>query len=150
MLNFWTSELEMLSEARARLANTQGKKAKRKAREKQLEEARWYLLSFFSGFFVFGWRLFEQSQNWLWSQQGITVCNFCYWQLSEDHYFFMISFWDCAQTEGKMKSGWPGRKLQFKLRSTWTQPLLYCTLFCASTELRGVNTRPSEATFHTF
>ncbi|CAI2179217.1 16049_t:CDS:10 [Funneliformis geosporum] len=31
---------EMLSEARARLANTQGKKAKRKAREKQLEEAR--------------------------------------------------------------------------------------------------------------
>lgn len=34
------TELEMLSEARARLANTQGKKAKRKAREKQLEEAR--------------------------------------------------------------------------------------------------------------
>ncbi|VDN20428.1 unnamed protein product [Gongylonema pulchrum] len=33
-------ELEMLSEARARLANTQGKKAKRKAREKQLSEAR--------------------------------------------------------------------------------------------------------------
>ncbi|KAI6225702.1 hypothetical protein M3Y95_00725000 [Aphelenchoides besseyi] len=33
-------ELEMLSEARARLANTQGKKAKRKAREKQLAEAR--------------------------------------------------------------------------------------------------------------
>ncbi|KAL8599052.1 CDC5 cell division cycle 5-like protein [Nucella lapillus] len=33
-------ELEMLSEARARLANTQGKKAKRKARKKQLEEAR--------------------------------------------------------------------------------------------------------------
>ncbi|XP_018305573.1 cell division cycle 5-like protein [Mycetomoellerius zeteki] len=33
-------ELEMLSEAHARLANTQGKKAKRKAREKQLEEAR--------------------------------------------------------------------------------------------------------------
>ena len=32
--------MEMLSEARARLANTQGKKAKRKAREKQLEEAR--------------------------------------------------------------------------------------------------------------
>ncbi|SCZ90092.1 BZ3500_MvSof-1268-A1-R1_Chr9g10706 [Microbotryum saponariae] len=31
---------EMLSEARARLANTQGKKAKRKARERQLEEAR--------------------------------------------------------------------------------------------------------------
>lgn len=30
----------MLSEARARLANTQGKKAKRKAREKQLSEAR--------------------------------------------------------------------------------------------------------------
>src|SRR5579863_608408 len=30
----------MLSEARARLANTRGKKAKRKAREKQLEEAR--------------------------------------------------------------------------------------------------------------
>lgn len=39
-LNFNFSELEMLSEARARLANTQGKKAKRKAREKQLEEAR--------------------------------------------------------------------------------------------------------------
>jgi pre-mRNA-splicing factor CDC5/CEF1 len=33
-------EKEMLSEARARLANTQGKKAKRKAREKQLMEAR--------------------------------------------------------------------------------------------------------------
>ncbi|KAJ9590816.1 hypothetical protein L9F63_016147 [Diploptera punctata] len=32
-------DLEMLSEARARLANTQGKKAKRKAREKQLKEA---------------------------------------------------------------------------------------------------------------
>ncbi len=32
-------EKEMLSEARARLANTRGKKAKRKAREKQLEEA---------------------------------------------------------------------------------------------------------------
>lgn len=30
----------MLSEARARLANTQGKKAKRKARERMLEEAR--------------------------------------------------------------------------------------------------------------
>lgn len=35
-----TVEKEMLSEARARLVNTQGKKAKRKAREKQLEEAR--------------------------------------------------------------------------------------------------------------
>ena len=33
----------MLSEARARLANTQGKKAKRKAREKQLEEARYVM-----------------------------------------------------------------------------------------------------------
>lgn len=33
-------EKEMLSEARARLANTKGKKAKRKAREKSLEEAR--------------------------------------------------------------------------------------------------------------
>ncbi|XVE89988.1 hypothetical protein DITRI_Ditri20bG0041000 [Diplodiscus trichospermus] len=33
-------EKETLSEARARLANTRGKKAKRKAREKQLEEAR--------------------------------------------------------------------------------------------------------------
>lgn len=31
---------EMLSKARARLANTKGKKAKRKAREKELEEAR--------------------------------------------------------------------------------------------------------------
>ena len=31
---------EMLSEARARLANTRGKKAKRKAREKALDEAR--------------------------------------------------------------------------------------------------------------
>lgn len=38
--NTCADELEMLSEARARLANTQGKKAKRKAREKQLEEAR--------------------------------------------------------------------------------------------------------------
>ena len=36
----WFSEKEMLAEARARLANTQGKKAKRKAREKQMEEAR--------------------------------------------------------------------------------------------------------------
>ncbi|XP_063931658.1 cell division cycle 5-like protein [Zophobas morio] len=33
-------EKEMLSEARARMANTVGKKAKRKAREKQLQEAR--------------------------------------------------------------------------------------------------------------
>jgi pre-mRNA-splicing factor CDC5/CEF1 len=33
-------EKEMLSEARARLANTLGKKAKRKARERQLDEAR--------------------------------------------------------------------------------------------------------------
>ncbi|PKI85914.1 Pre-mRNA-splicing factor cef1 [Malassezia vespertilionis] len=33
-------EKEMLSEARARLANTEGKKAKRKARERALEEAR--------------------------------------------------------------------------------------------------------------
>lgn len=33
-------EKEMLSEARARLANTQGKKAKRKARERELEESR--------------------------------------------------------------------------------------------------------------
>lgn len=33
-------EKEMLSEARARLANTQGKKAKRKAREKMLEESK--------------------------------------------------------------------------------------------------------------
>lgn len=30
----------MLAEARARLANTQGKKAKRKARERQMDEAR--------------------------------------------------------------------------------------------------------------
>ena len=34
------TEKEMLAEARARLANTQGKKAKRKAREKQMQEAR--------------------------------------------------------------------------------------------------------------
>jgi hypothetical protein len=33
-------ELEMLAEARARLANTKGKKAKRKAREKQLQRAK--------------------------------------------------------------------------------------------------------------
>merc|ERR1712012_881490 len=33
-------EIEILQEARARLANTQGKKAKRKAREKMLNEAR--------------------------------------------------------------------------------------------------------------
>lgn len=33
-------EKEMLSEARARLANTKGKMAKRRARENQLEEAR--------------------------------------------------------------------------------------------------------------
>ncbi|CRG99199.1 myb2 transcription factor, putative [Plasmodium relictum] len=33
-------EKEMLAEAKARLANTKGKKAKRKAREKQLEQAR--------------------------------------------------------------------------------------------------------------
>ena len=37
---FFDAEKEMLAEARARLANTQGKKAKRKAREKQMEEAR--------------------------------------------------------------------------------------------------------------
>ena len=40
MLKVLFAEKEMLSEARARLANTQGKKAKRKARERQLEEAR--------------------------------------------------------------------------------------------------------------
>lgn len=39
-LSWMVIEKEMLSEARARLANTQGKKAKRKARERQLEEAR--------------------------------------------------------------------------------------------------------------
>lgn len=33
-------EMEMLSEARARFANTRGKKAKRRAREKQIQEAR--------------------------------------------------------------------------------------------------------------
>ena len=33
-------EKEMLQEARARLVNTRGKKAKRKAREKQLEHAK--------------------------------------------------------------------------------------------------------------
>jgi pre-mRNA-splicing factor CDC5/CEF1 len=33
-------EKEMLSEARARLANTQGKKAKRKARAKQMDDSR--------------------------------------------------------------------------------------------------------------
>ena len=33
-------EKEMLSEARARLANTRGKKAKRKARERMLADAR--------------------------------------------------------------------------------------------------------------
>ena len=33
-------ELEMLSKARARLANTQDMKAKKKARQKQLEDAR--------------------------------------------------------------------------------------------------------------
>jgi pre-mRNA-splicing factor CDC5/CEF1 len=38
--NMDQDEKEMLSEARARLANTKGKKAKRKAREKQLQEAR--------------------------------------------------------------------------------------------------------------
>jgi pre-mRNA-splicing factor CDC5/CEF1 len=40
ILGLAITEKEMLSEARARLANTQGKKAKRKARERQLEEAR--------------------------------------------------------------------------------------------------------------
>ena len=40
MLLYFFTEKEMLAEARARLANTQGKKAKRKAREKQMEEAR--------------------------------------------------------------------------------------------------------------
>ena len=40
LLTCYPAEKEMLSEARARLANTQGKKAKRKARERQLEEAR--------------------------------------------------------------------------------------------------------------
>ena len=39
-LNIFLTEKEMLAEARARLANTQGKKAKRKAREKQMQEAR--------------------------------------------------------------------------------------------------------------
>jgi len=40
MIDMDEDEKEMLQEARARLANTKGKKAKRKAREKQLEEAR--------------------------------------------------------------------------------------------------------------
>jgi len=40
MLLYFFTEKEMLAEARAHLANTQGKKAKRKAREKQMEEAR--------------------------------------------------------------------------------------------------------------
>lgn len=40
LIFFQCIEKEMLAEARARLANTQGKKAKRKAREKQMEEAR--------------------------------------------------------------------------------------------------------------
>ena len=40
VFKFIFTEKEMLAEARARLANTQGKKAKRKAREKQMEEAR--------------------------------------------------------------------------------------------------------------
>ena len=39
-VRFLLAEKEMLAEARARLANTQGKKAKRKAREKQMQEAR--------------------------------------------------------------------------------------------------------------
>ncbi|XP_042453169.1 cell division cycle 5-like protein [Zingiber officinale] len=39
-VNMDGDEKEMLSEARARLVNTRGKKAKRKEREKQLEEAR--------------------------------------------------------------------------------------------------------------
>ena len=33
-------EKEMLAEARVRLANTQGKKAKRRAREKHIQQAR--------------------------------------------------------------------------------------------------------------
>ena len=37
-MSLFLKEKEMLSEARVRLANTQGKKAKRKARERQLEE----------------------------------------------------------------------------------------------------------------
>ena len=40
IVNIFLTEKEMLAEARARLANTQGKKAKRKAREKQMQEAR--------------------------------------------------------------------------------------------------------------
>ena len=40
LLSLCPSEKEMLAEARARLANTQGKKAKRKARERQMDEAR--------------------------------------------------------------------------------------------------------------
>ena len=39
-IDMYEDELEMLSEARARLANMQGKKEKRKVREKKLEEAR--------------------------------------------------------------------------------------------------------------
>lgn len=40
LLEMDDDELEMISEAKARLANTQGKKAKRKAREKILEESK--------------------------------------------------------------------------------------------------------------
>ena len=39
-LDMYEDEKEMLAEARVRLANTKGKKAKRKAREKMIEEAR--------------------------------------------------------------------------------------------------------------
>lgn len=38
LVNMEDDEKEMLQEARARFANTKGKKAKRKAREKQLEQ----------------------------------------------------------------------------------------------------------------
>ncbi len=40
LVNTYSKEIEMLQEARARLANTQGKKAKRKAREKMLAQAK--------------------------------------------------------------------------------------------------------------
>eukprot|EP00746_Dinoflagellata_sp_MGD_P156557 gnl/MRDRNA2_/MRDRNA2_85872_c0_seq2.p1 gnl/MRDRNA2_/MRDRNA2_85872_c0~~gnl/MRDRNA2_/MRDRNA2_85872_c0_seq2.p1 ORF type:complete len:680 (-),score=29.17 gnl/MRDRNA2_/MRDRNA2_85872_c0_seq2:103-1848(-) len=39
-LDMYEYEKEMISEARSRLSNTRGKKAKRKARERQIEEAR--------------------------------------------------------------------------------------------------------------
>lgn len=127
----------MLSEARARLANTQGKKAKRKAREKQLEEARWYLLSFF----LVSLFLVEDCLNNHKTDYGrsraslcvISVIDNCPKIIFNDILLRMCSNW--GENEKWLTRKKTSIQVEINLNST-----LAILLFCASTELRGVNT----------